>query len=336
MNKIILGIIGGAVIAGAAAALLLNLNKGADEPLVSCEGIPNPAPHDQEFKFFLDLNGKNKNSGNFELDSVSVSDNGLALRSNVDRLVLKGAKPHPGVLGVINVGKNTIAITPVKDVRDKIEQEVLLHVAVKLKDKKRNTTTITSAICKATIIHARPVVVAPPQGQPVVKPKPPILYKDSSGNWVEPQKPQTPQKTTAPTSGLRQTSSFKTHYKQYHTDGEVSWGLGVIPLELYDEIWGARIMLKGKRYTVQAPYYSTANINGSGWGADANCNVMGDAESVECRWQVDPLLRGRTTSLGMNFKQGETSTPPEFLEIELLDKLGARVVGIGVPYGGDE
>jgi hypothetical protein len=143
MGKIISAIIGVAIIIGGGALLRGQLNKGGgDEPLVNCETIPNPAPHDKEFHFYLDLNGKNKDSGNFELDSISVSDPGIALNSNAENLRLSGPF-HAGLLNTVTVGKNTIGVMPMNDVRDKIEQEVLLHVAVKLKRKKGGTITTT-------------------------------------------------------------------------------------------------------------------------------------------------------------------------------------------------
>ncbi len=326
---IIGGLLGAAIVAGAVIALQNRPVAPNEESLVNCEAHPNPAPHDGEFKFFLDVNGKHKNAANFELESISISDNGIALHSNVGKLELKGPY-HPGLVDAATVGKNTIAIIPTKDNRDAIEQEVLLHVAVKLKDKKRNTITTTSAICQATIIHARTPLVAPPVAQP--KPKPPIIYKNESGAWVEPQKKPATSITqpTTPTSGLTKSPSFFTKYQKYITDNVTQLSVVVKPEDLAGRaINGIEIVLASRGYTLPAVARTSCNVNDVGWYKDDwNCAVTGAA--VRCSGAT-PLTEGKYSTIGIDF-EGAIDNPPPFLDVTLYDASGTRVTGVGVEY----
>lgn len=319
MNKIgmmIGGVVGAAALI-AAAALLRNRAANNAEPLVRCAAPPNLPTHDQPFIFLLNVNSKNKNAANFELESISVSDGGIAVHANVEKLVVSGPF-HPGLVDTVRVEKNIIDITPVKDEREQIEQAVLLHVAVKLKDKKRKTTTITSAICETTIVHAPKKVAPPPLPPPQEpKPKPPILIKDKSGTWVEPPKPST------------KTPSFESHYDKSTTDGTTAIGVGITPQDLAGRKFvRIEIQLASRNYSLPTPTRTSLNLNLDGWySSDWNCSVENDV--VRCAGQT-PLVAGKKTPIVMEM-QASVENLPASINVNLFDDQGAKI-DLDVPY----
>lgn len=327
MGKIIGAMIGLIAVVGAGVLLLGQLNKGGDdEPLVNCDAIPNPAPHDKEFHFYLDLNGKNKNSGNFELDSVAVSDGGIAVNSNVGNLVVSGPF-HAGLVDTVSVNKNTIAVIPVKDERDQIEQEISWHVAAKLKRKKGGAITTTSTICKATIVHTHKQAppVKSPENQP--KPKPPILYKDKTGNWVEPPK-KTP--ATQPGTDLKKTPSFETKYGKYVTDNITQFSLVVTPKDLAGKtIAGIEIALAQSTYSLPSVDRTTFNLNEAGWyKADWQCNNTGTV--LRCTGS-DVMQEGKHSVVALDFN-ALIDTPPAVLNAALLNVNGETVADVEIQF----
>ena len=337
MNRllIILGVaVGGAAIIGGGALLRAKLGGRADVPLVNCEAAPNSESgdifHDREFKFLLALNGKNKNSGNFELDSVSISDNGIALHSDIRKLRIDGPA-HPGLVDTVTIEKNAIVITPVNDVRKKTMQEILLHVAVKLRRKKGGAMTTTSAICKTIISHSpiEQIVPAKPPVEPPVKP--PILIKDKAGDWVEPtKKTTTPTAPTTPiTTGLTKTPSFDSRFDVGTTDGVTTLGVGITPQDAVGRKFvRIEIPLFSRTYTFGTPKRISINVNQNGWySSDWNCGTANDV--VNCQGAT-PLAVGIKTPIVMEMPFA-IGTPPQYINANVYDDQGGKI-GLGVEY----
>ncbi len=316
--------IGVAAIIAVGIILRGQLKGGGDEPLVACQANSDVVSHDKKLIFTLALNGKRKEAAQYDLDSVTIADNGIALNSNVESAKLIGPF-HAGLVDTAMVVKNTIEITPVKDVREKMTQEVKLRVLAALRDKKRNTITRTSALCEATIVHTLPPA-APPAPVAVPKPKPPILIKDESGNWVEPKKPATTESKT----GLTKTPSFTTKFQKYITDNVTQLSVVVKPEDLAGKtIAGIEIATAARGYTLPPVYHADMKLNDGNWyNADWKCSDVGEA--FRCLG-TNALEAGKYSVVALNF-QGLIDSPPAFLNAKLLAPDGSIAVGIDIPF----
>ncbi len=325
MNKLLLGL--GIIVAAAALAGGGVLLRQQAEPLVLCKPNLMRVSHDEilEFKFYLNAN--NKNSKNFDIDSLSsVAESGLALRSNLDHLNLSGPLPKkdPNVVDTLTLGKDKIIIIPLKDDRDQTEQEISLHVGVKLIDKQRtlnslkpgNVNTVTSTLCLATISHISPKKVSPPS-QPTKPPKvtPPIIYKDKTGNFVEPAK----------------VLKFKSSYKKFGEGVSTQIQVSLIPESLAGKaIAGLELVLKGSGYTLPTVSSNEIELNGGApRSSDWQCSNTGD---TFCCNGKNILKEGVASRFVFNFASA-VNNPPAFIKAKLLAPDGITVLTtIDIPY----